>query len=59
MNEIVNKVLLAGEKFMSEIHLRQLEFMYIACETFTKNKKRIKKLKKKPQKIHDILIKMN
>ena len=59
MNEIVNKVLLAGEKFMSEIHLRQLEFMYIACETFTKNKKRIKKLKKKTQKIHDILIKMN
>ena len=59
MNEIVNKVLLAGEKFMSEIHLRQLEFMYIACETFTKNKKRIKKLKKKTQKIHDMLIKTN
>ena len=43
MNEIINKVLLAGEKFMHEMHLIQLAFMYSACRSFTKNKERIKK----------------
>ena len=38
MNEIVNKFLLAGDKFMPEIHLRQLGFAYTACVPFTKNK---------------------
>ena len=38
MNEIVNKFLLAGDKFMPEIHLRQLEFTCSACGPFTKNK---------------------
>ena len=45
MNEIVNKLLLAGDKFMPEMHLRQPGFAYSACEPFTKNKKRIKKFK--------------
>ena len=31
MNEIVNKFLLAGDKFMSEMHLRQSQFVYSAC----------------------------
>ena len=31
MNEIVNKFLLAGDKFMPETHLRQSGLMYIAC----------------------------
>ena len=44
MNEIVNKFLLAGDKFMPEIHLRQPQFVYSACGTFTKNKERIQKL---------------
>ena len=43
MNEIVNKFLLAGNKFMPEMHLRQAGFTYIACGTFTKNKERIQK----------------
>ena len=43
MNEIVNKLLLAGDKFMAEMHLKQLGFSYIACGPFTKNKERIKK----------------
>ena len=47
MNNIVNKFLLAGDKFMPEMHLKQPEFTYSACGTFTKNKERIKKLKKK------------
>ena len=57
MNEIVNKFLLAGDKFMSEIHLKQLEFNYSACGPFAKNKERIQNLKK--QEIQDIFIKMN
>ena len=36
MNEIVNKFLLAGGKYMPEMHLRQPGFTYSACETFTK-----------------------
>ena len=38
MNEIVNNFLLAGDKFMSEMHLKQLRFTYSACGPFTKNK---------------------
>ena len=45
MNEIVNTFLLAGDKFMSEMHLKQLGFTYSACGLFTKNKERIQKFK--------------
>ena len=45
MNEIVNKFLLVGDKFMTEIHLRQLGFTYSLCGPFTKNKERIQKFK--------------
>ena len=45
MNEIVNKFLLAGDKFMPEMHLRQPQFVYSACGSFTKNKERIQKFK--------------
>ena len=41
MNEIVNKLLLAENKFMPEMHLRQPGFTYSACRPFTKNKERI------------------
>ena len=41
MNQIVNKFLLAGDKFMPEIHLRKPGFPYSACGRFTKNKQRI------------------
>ena len=41
MNEIVNKYLLAGEKYMPEIHSKKPGFTYSACSPFTKNKKRI------------------
>ena len=39
MNEIINKFLLVGDKFMPEMHLRQPGFTYSACDPFTKNKK--------------------
>ena len=45
MKAIVNKCLLAGDKFMPEMHLRQPRFMYNACGLFTKNKEIIKKIK--------------
>ena len=45
MNYIVKKFLLAGDKFMPEMHLRQPRFTYSACGAFTKNKKRIQKFK--------------
>ena len=45
MNEIVNKFLLAGDKFMPEMHLKQPGFTYSACGPFTKNKEGIQKFK--------------
>ena len=45
MNEIVNTFLLAGDKFMPKMHLKQPGFTYSACGRFTKNKERIKKFK--------------
>ena len=41
MNEIVTKFLLAEDKFMPQIHLRQPGFTYSACSSFTKNTDRI------------------
>ena len=43
INEVVNKFLLAGNKFMSEMYLKQLGFTYSACGLFAKNKERIQK----------------
>ena len=51
MNEIVNKRLLAGYKFMPEIHLKHFVFTCSACES---NKESLKK-----QKIQDIFTKMD
>ena len=45
MNDIINKFLLAGDKFVPEIHLRHPQFTYSACGPFTKNKERIPKFK--------------
>ena len=46
MNEIINKFLLAGDRFMPEVYLRQPGSTFRACEPFTKNKERIKKIKR-------------
>ena len=43
MKEIVNKFLLAGHRFMPEMHLKQPGFTYSACGPFTRNKQRIQK----------------
>ena len=36
MNEVVNKFLLVGDKYMPEMHLKQSGFTYSACSPFTK-----------------------
>ena len=46
MNSVINKFLLAGDKFMSEMHLRQPQFVYSACGPFTRHKERIKEFKR-------------
>ena len=45
MNDIINKFLLAGDKFTLKMNIRQPQFTYSACGPFTKNKERIQKLK--------------
>ena len=42
MNDVINKFLLAGDKFMTEMHLRQPQFVYSACGPFTGHKEGIK-----------------
>ena len=46
MNNIINKFLLAGDKCMPEMHLRQPRFVYSACGPFTRHKERIKEFKR-------------
>ena len=45
MNNTINKLVLAGEKFMPEIHLRQPKFTYSACGPINKYEQRIQKFK--------------
>ena len=45
MNNLINKFLLAGDKFMPEIHLRQPQFTYSASGPFTRHEERIQKFK--------------
>ena len=45
MNNVINKFLLVGDKFMPEMHLRQPQFVYSACGPFIRHKERIKKFK--------------
>ena len=57
MNDTVNKILLVGDKFMPEMHLKQPRFTYSACGPFTKNEERIQNLKK--QEIQNIFTEIN
>ena len=45
MNKIINKILLTGDKFMPELHLKQPGFTYRACGAFTKHRKKIQKFR--------------
>ena len=57
MNEIVNKFLLARDKFMPEMHLRQPRFTYSGLDRLQKKNKEYN-IFRKPE-IHDIFIKTN
>ena len=57
MNEKVNKCLLTGNKFMSEMHLKQPGFTCIAWYHLQKAKKEFKNLKE--QDIETIFTKVN
>ena len=57
MNEIVNKVLLAGDKFMPEMHLKQPDLNIVLAKHLQKPKKEHKNLTK--QETHDIFTKTN
>ena len=57
MNEIVNKFLFVGDKFMPELHLKQPGFTYSARGLFSKNKERTQKFKETGDK--NIFTKMN
>ena len=45
MNNIIDKLLLAGDTFITDVYLRQIGFTYNVCEPLTKNKTRIQKFK--------------
>ena len=45
MNDIMNKSLLTGDKFMPEMHVRQPGFTHSACGPFTKSKEKIQTFK--------------
>ena len=42
MNKIINKFLLAADKFMAEMHLRKPGLAYSACGSFATNKDKTK-----------------
>ena len=46
MNNVINKFLLADDKFMPEMHLGQPRFVYSAYGPFTRHKERIKEFKR-------------
>ena len=56
MNNIINKFLLAGDKFMSEMHLRQPQFFIAHVVHLLDIKKEFKNLKKLV--LHAIFIEM-
>ena len=57
MNSIVNKFLLAEDKFMPEMHFNSLDLLIVLLEHLLKAKKELKNLKKR--EIKDIFIKAN
>ena len=57
MNEMVNKFLLAGDKFMPEMHLKKTDLLTVLVGHLLKTKKEFKNLTK--QEIKAIFTEMN
>ena len=45
MNKIFDKILLIGEKFVPELHLKERRFTYSACAPFTKHREKNQKFR--------------
>ena len=57
MNNVINKFLLAGDKFMTEMHLRQPQFAIVLVDLLPDIKKEFKNLNKLVIRV--IFIEMN
>ena len=57
MNNVINKFLLAGDKFMTEMHLRQPQFAIVLVDLLPDIKKELKNLNKLVIRV--IFIEMN
>ena len=57
MNNVINKFLLVGDKFMSEMHLRQLNLFIVLVDLLLDMKKELKNLNKLVIRV--IFIEMN
>ena len=57
MNKVIDKSLLAGDKFMPEMHLKQPGFSYSAFDRLLKTKKEFKSLRRR--EVQDIFTKGN
>ena len=57
MNEIVNKYLLAEDKFMPKMYLKQSGLLIVLVDHLLKTNKEFKSLKK--QEVRDIFTKIN
>ena len=51
MNEIINKFLLAGDKFMPEMHLRHQDLLIALLDGLLKINKEFKKLLKQEKQV--------
>ena len=52
MKEIIKKLLLTADKFISEWHVRQPEFTYSACVSFVKHCEILRKFKERSDLKH-------
>ena len=43
MNDLMNRLLLAGDRFMREMHLEQPRFSYSTCGSFNQGQERKQK----------------
>ena len=57
MNETLNKLLLARDRFISEMHLKHLDLLIVLVDHSLTTNKEYKNIKK--QEFHDIFIKTN
>ena len=57
VNEITNKLLLAGDKFLPEMHLNNLDLLIVSVGHLLKLKKEFKNLKK--QEIQNMFTEIN